>query len=177
MSSLKGNIIYKNLRNLIESCGKGHQGLNESDADMNLFRTYVREKVNKAFLDRGWKGNYPSYMTVTAPEFLEVSSVYKKQYTYLNEKIKFLYFDFVESIVDNQYCITPLTGMILPKNSNIDYRKCKSTDCFFIDGGRRRAEVFEDLTFKEGMTRKEIREKISQLSLILDLQRGGLSGL
>ena len=71
----------------------------------------------------------------------------------------------------------PLTGMILPKNSNIDYRKCKSTDCFFIDGGRRRAEVFEDLTFKEGMTRKEIREKISQLSLILDLQRGGLSGL
>ncbi len=177
MSSLKGNIIYKNLEALIQACGKGHQGLNESDADMNLFRTYIREKVNKVFLDRGWKGNYPSYMTVTAPEFLEVSSVYKKQYTYLNEKIKFLYFDFIESIVDNQYCIIPLTGMILPKNRNIDYRKCKSTDCFFIDGGRRRGEVFEDLTFKAGMTRKEIREKIEQLALILDLQRGRLSDM
>ena len=53
----------------------------------------------------------PGEYLVVGDRFQDVykRQVYKKQYTYLNEKIKFLYFDFVESIVDNQYCITPVS--------------------------------------------------------------------
>lgn len=172
MRSLKGNSIYRALSGLIQDCGREHRGLNESDEDMNMFRSYVRERINKVFLEHGWKESYPSYAAVAEPNFVEVSSIYRKQYAYLNEKIKFLYFDFVESIVDNQYHITTLSGMILPKNSNIDYRKCTSMDCFFLDGGRRNGAVIEDLVFKESMSRKEIREKAEQLALVLDIQMG-----
>ena len=111
-------------------------------------------------------------MNVISPEFIEVSSIYKRRYTYLNEKMKFIYFDFLESVVDGKYFITPITGMILPKNRNIDYRKCTSLDCFFLDGGRRNGAVFNDLTISEDMTRKEIGRKLEQLSLVLDYQTG-----
>ena len=108
-------------------------------------------------------------MAVSRPEFIEVSNIYKRQYAYLNEKMKFIYFDFIESIVDGQYHITPITGMILPKNTNIDYRKCTSMDCFFLDGGRRNGAVFGD-GVSESMTLKEIKEKMEQLSAVLDYQ-------
>jgi hypothetical protein len=109
-------------------------------------------------------------MAVSQPEFIEVSSIYKRQYSYLNEKVKFIYFDFIESIVDGCYCMTPITGRILPKNTNIDYRKCTSMDCFFVDGGRRNGAVFGDLTVSERMSLKEIKEKMAQLSAVLDAQ-------
>lgn len=170
MRSLKGNILFKTLNQLLEQCGRDQQGLYESDRDMNNFRSYIREKIQKVFMDHGWKGNYPSYMAVSQPDFIEVSNIYKRQYAYLNEKMKFIYFDFIESIVDGQYHITPITGMILPKNTNIDYRKCTSMDCFFLDGGRRNGAVFDDLSVSEGMTRKAIKEKMDQLSMVLDYQ-------
>ncbi len=170
LRTLKGNIIFKTLNHLIEECGREQQGLYESDRDMSNFRSYIREKLQKVFSDHGWKGSYPSYMAVSQPDFIEVSSVYKRQYAYLNEKMKFIYFDFIESIVDGQYYITPITGMILPKNTNIDYRKCTSMDCFFLDGGRRNGAVFGDLTISEGMTLKEIKGKMEQLSAVLDYQ-------
>lgn len=171
LRSLKGNIIFKTLNHLLEACGQEQQGLYECDRDMSNFRSYIREKLQKVFLDHGWKGSYPSYMAVSQPDFIEVSNIYKRQYAYLNEKMKFIYFDFIESIVDGQYCITPITGMILPKNTNIDYRKCTSMDCFFLDGGRRNGAVFGDLSVSEGMTRKEIKEKMEQLSAVLDYQQ------
>ncbi|WP_405319306.1 hypothetical protein [Frisingicoccus sp.] len=170
MRSLKGNILFKTLKQLIDECGKQYQGLYECDKDMNRFRSYIREKVQKIFSDHGWKGTYPSYMLRLDAEFLEVSSVYKRQYAYLNEKTKFIYFDFIESVVDGQYHITPVTGMILPKNSNIDYRKCTSMDCFFFDGGRRNGAVIGDLTVSESMTVNTLREKMKQLSAVLDIQ-------
>lgn len=170
MSTLKGNAIYRKLKNMVMDCGRSYRGIYEADEDMNMFRTYVREKISRVFETHEWKGAYPFFMTVVAPDFIEVSSIYKKQYTYLNEKTKYIYFDFVESIVDNQYRITPITGMILPKNLNIDYRKCTSMDCFFFDGGRRNGAVFEDLAIEESMSRKEIREKIIQLGQVLELQ-------
>lgn len=58
-------------------------------------------------------------MAVSQPDFIEVSNIYKRQYAYLNEKKKFIYFDFIESIVDGQYWITPVTGMMLPKTRTL----------------------------------------------------------
>ena len=171
MRTLKGNILFKTLNHLLEECGRDRQGLYESDRDMINFRSYIREKLQKVFADHGWRGSYPSFMAVSRPDFIEVSNIYKRQYAYLNEKMKFIYFDFIESIVDGQYHITPITGMILPKNTNIDYRKCTSVDCFFLDGGRRNGAVFGDLTVSEDMTRKEIKEKMEQLSAVLDYQQ------
>lgn len=171
MRTLKGNILFKTLNHLLEECGRDRQGLYESDRDMINFRSYIREKIQKVFADHGWRGGYPSFMAVSRPDFIEVSNIYKRQYAYLNEKMKFIYFDFIESIVDGQYHITPITGMILPKNTNIDYRKCTSMDCFFLDGGRRNGAVFGDLTVSEDMTRKEIKEKLEQLSAVLDYQQ------
>lgn len=170
LRSLKGNTIFKTLNHLLEECGREHQGLYESDRDMNNFRSYIREKLQKVFLAHGWQGSYPSYMAVSRPDFIEVSNIYKRQYAYLNEKMKFIYFDFIESIIDGRYHITPITGMILPKNTNIDYRKCTSMDCFFLDGGRRNGAVFGDLSISESMTLKEIKEKMGQLSAVLDYQ-------
>lgn len=170
LRSLKGNTIFKTLNHLLEECGREHQGLYESDRDMNNFRSYIREKLQKVFTAHGWQGSYPSYMAVSRPDFIEVSNIYKRQYTYLNEKMKFIYFDFIESIIDGRYHITPITGMILPKNTNIDYRKCTSMDCFFFDGGRRNGAVFGDLSVSESMTLKEIKEKMEQLSAVLDYQ-------
>ena len=172
MRSLKGNILFKTLKQLVDECGRKYDGLYEYDAEKNNFRSHVREKIQRIFERHGWKGLYPSFMNVISPEFIEVSSIYKRRYTYLNEKMKFIYFDFLESVVDGKYFITPITGMILPKKRNIDYRKCTSLDCFFLDGGRRNGAVFNDLTISEDMTRKEIGRKLEQLSLVLDYQTG-----
>lgn len=170
MYSIKGNIIYRTLKQLIDECGKDYPGLYEYDKDMSKFRAYIKEKVQKTFADREWTGSYPSYMIKLEPEFVEVSNIYKRQYAYLNEKAKFIYFDFVESVVDGEFCVTPVTGMILPKNANIDYRKRSSQDCFFFDGGRRNGAVIGDLTVSESMTVNELRQKMKQLALILDYQ-------
>ena len=62
--------------------------------------------------------------------------------------------------------------MILPKNSNIDYRKRSSLDCFFFDGGRRNGAVIEDLAVSESMTVNEVRHKMKQFAAILDNQVG-----
>ena len=172
MYSIKGNIIYRTLKQLIDACGKEYPGLYEYDKEMSKFHSYIKEKVHKVFEEHGWSGIYPSYMMKVEPNFVEVSNVYKKQYTYLNEKAKFIYFDFVESIVDGELCVTPVTGMILPKNSNIDYRKRTGMECFFFDGGRRNGAVIEDLTVSETMTVNDIRHKIKQLVAILDNQTG-----
>ena len=170
MYSIKGNIIYRTLKQLIDACGKDYPGLYEYDKEMSKFHFYVKEKIQKIFAEHEWSGSYPSYMMKVEPNFVEVSNVYKKQYTYLNEKAKFIYFDFVESVVDGELCITPVTGMILPKNSNIDYRKRTSMECFFFDGGRRNGAVIEDLSVAESMTVNEVRHKIKELAMILDQQ-------
>ena len=44
-------------------------------------------------------------------------------------------------------------------------------DCFFLDGGRRNGAVFGDLSMSEGMTLKELKEKMAQLSAVLDYQQ------
>ena len=170
MYSIKGNIIYRTLKQLIDACGKDYPGLYEYDKEMSKFHFYVKEKIQKIFEEHEWSGSYPSYMMKVEPNFVEVSNVYKKQYTYLNEKAKFIYFDFVESIVDGELCITPVTGMILPKNANIDYRKRTSMECFFFDGGRRNGAVIEDLSVAESMTVNDVRHKIKELAMILDHQ-------
>ena len=170
MYSIKGNIIFRTLNQLIEECGKDYPGLYEYDQEMTKFRSYAKEKIQKIFGDHEWSGTYPSYMMKVEPNFVEVSNIYKRQYAYLNEKSKFIYFDFIESVVDGQLRVTPVTGMILPKNSNIDYRKRSSLDCFFFDGGRRNGAVIDDLMISEGMTVNELRYKMKQLSAILDVQ-------
>ena len=170
MRSLKGNIIYRTLRQTIESSGRQYKRLYESKDSMRMFHTYISDKINQVFQSHGWTGSYPSYSMVLQPEFIEVSNVYSKQYSYLNEKVKFIYFDFIESIVDGKYQIVPVTGMMLPKNSNIDYRKCTSIDCFFLDSGRRNGAIFEDLIFTEDMPKKEVKNHFEQLGIVLDLQ-------
>lgn len=170
MYSMKGNIIFRTLKRLIDACGKEYLGFYEYDADMMKFRNYIKEKVQKIFSDHAWLGSYPSYRVKLEPNFVEVSNVYKRQYAYLNEKAKFIYFDFIESVVDGEFCVTPVTGMILPKNANIDYQKRTSLDCFFFDGGRRNGAVIEDLTVSESMSVHTLREKMKQLALILDNQ-------
>ena len=172
MYSIKGNIIYRTLKQLIDACGKDYPGLYEYDKEMSKFHSYIKEKVQKIFGDHEWSGSYPSYMMKVEPEFVEVSNVYKRQYAYLNEKAKFIYFDFIESVVDGELRVTPVTGMILPKNSNIDYRKRSSLDCFFFDGGRRNGAVIEDLAVSESMTVNEVRHKMKQFAAILDNQVG-----
>ena len=170
MSSMKGNIIFRTLKQLIDACGKNYPGLYEYDKEMEKFHFYVKEKIQKIFAEHEWVGTYPSYMIKVEPNFVEVSNVYKRQYTYLNEKAKFIYFDFVESVVDGELCVTPVTGMILPKNTNIDYRKRSSLDCFFYDGGRRNGAIITDLAISESMGINEVRLKMKQLSAILDAQ-------
>ena len=90
------------------ACGKNYPGLYEYDKEMEKFHCYVKEKIQKIFAEHEWVGTYPSYMIKVEPNFVEVSNVYKRQYTYLNEKAKFIYFDFVESVVDGELCVTPV---------------------------------------------------------------------
>ena len=170
MNSIKGNIIFRTLKQLIDACGKNYPGLYEYDKEMMKFHFYVKEKIQKIFSEHGWSGIYPSYRLKVEPNFVEVSNIYKRQYTYLNEKTKFIYFDFIESVVDGEFCVTPVTGMILPKNTNIDYHKRSSLDCFFFDGGRRNGAVITDLAVSEGMTINDVRYKMKQLAAILDAQ-------
>lgn len=172
MYSIKGNIIYRTLKQLIDACGKDYPGLYEYDRDMRKFHAYIKEKIQKIFTEHGWSGTYPSYMMKVEPNFVEVSNVYKRQYAYLNEKAKFIYFDFVETITDGELCVIPVTGMILPKNANIDYRKRSGLECFFFDGGRRNGAIIEDLAVSESMTVNEIRCKMKQFAAILDNQTG-----
>ena len=172
MYSIKGNIIYRTLKQLIDACGRDYPGLYEYDKEMSKFHGYIKEKIQKTFAEHGWSGTYPSYMMKVEPNFVEVSNVYKRQYAYLNEKAKFIYFDFIESISDGELCVTPVTGLILPKNANIDYRKRSGLECFFFDGGRRNGAVIEDLAVAESMTVNEVRLKMKQLAMILDNQIG-----
>ena len=50
-------------------------------------------------------------MAVSQPDFIEVSNIYKRQYAYLNEKMKFIYFDFIVRVYGTFRKISKLRGV------------------------------------------------------------------
>ncbi|MCR5527849.1 MAG: hypothetical protein K6F49_01380 [Saccharofermentans sp.] len=133
------------------------------------YRKYHRpivQVMNDIFGIRKWKGTFPEYHLVTKPEFLEVSEVYSKVYTYLNEQNKCYYYDIIESVNDSCYLITLLRARMLLKEEESAARYCALDSCF-TDGGRRKAEIAAQLMITEDMDTDQVIAAVEEMEKLI----------
>ncbi|MGI6002236.1 MAG: hypothetical protein ACOX74_01255 [Lachnospiraceae bacterium] len=150
--------LYHTIEGILTDCGSAYRTKPYSLA-FRKFHKVVRNALNDYFATKGWKGSFPCYYAETSPDFLEVSTVYSKMYTYLNEKRKGFYFDFIESSQPGRYLITPVGASIL-LHSREDAGSMQALSACFLDGGRRRAQIAGQIEITDEMETEEVTEGV-----------------
>lgn len=119
----------------------------------------IRSCMDRVLCARGFEGNYPHYHRERKPSFIEISHVYERKYTYLNEKKKLELISFVESIVNGCLEVTAICGTILGrKKTDIYDASMTAVDGCFTDQGRRRCSVSMTMAVEPEMTEAQVRE-------------------
>lgn len=107
----------------------------------------------------GYEGTYPDYRKEKKAAFIEISQVYQRKYTYLNEKKKLELVTFIENIVNGCLTVTAIYGTILGKRKADIYDTAMTAiDGCFTEQGRRRCQVGESLTIDPDMEEGEVLE-------------------
>ncbi len=115
--------------------------------------------IDKVIRDCGYEGSYPDYRKEKKAAFVEVSQVYERKYTYLNEKKKLELISFVESIVNGCLTVTALRGTILGKRKTDIYDTAMTAiDGCFTEQGRRRCQVESVLSIDPDMEEGQVLE-------------------
>ena len=119
----------------------------------------IRSCIGKTMEACGYEGTYPHYRKEKKAGFVEISQVYQRKYTYINEKKKLELISFVESIVNGSLTIAGIKGTILGrKKSDIYDAAMTAIDGCFADQGRRRCSVADILTIDPDMTEEKVIE-------------------
>ena len=103
-----------------------------------------------------------------ASSFLEVSNVYKRMYTYINEKQKAFYVDFIEGVTENSYSITAVAGYVLLKDGE-NARDYRALNGYFLDGGRRNSHIVGQITINDMMNADQVIELLN--TMMQDIMR------
>lgn len=117
----------------------------------------IRNCMDRMMSDCGFEGAYPHYRKEKKAAFIEVSQVYERKYTYLNEKKKLELISFVESIVNGCLELAAIKGTILGrKKTDIYDAAMTAIDGCFSDQGRRRCYVEGVLTIDPDMSEEQV---------------------
>lgn len=154
--------LFNLLEETLASCGSEYHTRPYSLA-FRKFHKVVKNTLNDYFSSKGWEGSFPCYYAQASPDFLEVSTVYSKMYTYLNEKRKGFYFDFFESSEPGRYLITPVAASILLRDKE-EAGSLRALSACFLDGGRRHAEVIGQIEITDDMDTEEVTEGITAMA-------------
>ena len=115
--------------------------------------------IDKVLHDCGFDGSYPDFRKEKKASFIEISQVYERKYTYLNEKKKLELISFVESIVNGCLTVTAIKGTILGrKKTDIYDTAMTAIDGCFTEQGRRRCAVDSVLTIDPDMDEEQVTD-------------------
>lgn len=119
----------------------------------------IHNCIDKVMHNWGYEGTYPDYRKEKKAAFIEISQVYQRKYTYLNEKKKLELVTFIENIVNGCLTVTAIYGTILGKRKADIYDTAMTAiDGCFTEQGRRRCQVGESLTIDPDMEEGEVLE-------------------
>lgn len=160
-SMKKSEALYKILTEILDECSRYYEKKVLPIA-CRKHHGVVRRALNEYFCRHKWRGEFPYYRRVEASGFLEVSNVYKRMYTYINEKQKAFYVDFIEGVTDNSYSVTAVAGYILLKDGE-NARDYKALSGYFLDGGRRNGHIVGQITIDDMMNGDQVIELLNTM--------------
>jgi len=127
------------------------------------FHSLIRKLLDEELIKNGWSGTFPCYYMEAVPKFIELANIYSKKYTYVNEKKKSYYVDFMESVSGVSYTVMALRGEILLRDGEEASDFCALDGCF-NDGGRRRNAMSECLTMSGHDDEKQILDAAAAMA-------------
>ncbi len=160
-STKKSEDLYKMLTAMIHSCAAGYKS-HPLPLTCRKYHVVVRRKLNDYFSSHKWEGEFPFFRKKIEPQFLETSSVYTKTYTYINEKRKAYYVDFIEATTDKEYVVTAVLGFVLLQNKE-DERDFWAMRNYFTDGGRRNARIMGQVVIDPSMNSFDVDNALGEL--------------
>ncbi len=160
-SMKKAEPLYKVLQSMLEQCSRYYER-HPLPLACRKYHSVARRVLNEYFGRRKWRGEFPSFHRVEPSEFLEVSNVYRKMYTYINEKSKAYYVDFIEAVTEQSYCITAVAGYILLRDGE-DAKDYSAVHGYFLDGGRRNSHIVGQITIDNTMNTEQMMELLNAM--------------
>lgn len=158
-SMKKSETLYKVLKMKLAECSRFYER-HPLPLACRKHHGVVRRALNEYFVRHKWRGEFPCFRRVEPSNFLEVSNVYRKMYTYINEKQKAYYVDFIESVSEQAYCITAVAGYILLRDGEEAKDYC-AVHGYFLDGGRRNSHIVGQITIDGTMTGDQVVELLN----------------
>ena len=160
-SMKKAEPLYKILKVMLEQCSRYYER-HPLPLACRKYHSVARRALNDYFSRHKWRGEFPCFRRVEPSEFLEVSNVYRKMYTYINEKSKAYYVDFIEAVTDQSYCITAVAGYILLRDGE-DAKDYCAVHGYFLDGGRRNSHIVGQITIDNTMNSEQMMELLNAM--------------
>ena len=133
-STSQSATLYKELSNLMKRCA-GEYPARPVQKSYGMWHEKIIGQCDRFFLEKGWSGSFPNYYAEISPEFVEVSSIYSKMYTYVNEKRKSRSVQILES-VSRQGCTVTALGCDFLLKDKQSPAAMQAMDGYFTDGGR-----------------------------------------
>lgn len=166
MTQKEGKSLYLWMRDKLELAASGYPKLMQDLPVYAQNQPIVKSCIDKILKGNGYTGRFPDYHKEKKAAFIEVSRVYERKYTYLNEKKKLDLVSFVESISPEGLEVTAVRSTILGKKKTDIYdTSMTAMDGCFCDQGRRRFEVEESVILSPDMEEEQVRERIEELAL------------
>ena len=166
-SMKKAETLYGVLTDILDTCSQYYEK-RVLPLSCRKHHGAVRRALNEYFCRHKWRGEYPYYRRVEPSSFLEVSNVYKRMYTYINEKQKAFYVDFIEGVTENSYSITAVAGYVLLKDGE-NARDYRALNGYFLDGGRRNSHIVGQITINDMMNADQVIELLN--TMMQDIMR------
>ena len=160
-SMKKAETLYKILTDILDECSRYYEK-KPLPLSCRKHRSAVRRALNEYFCRHKWRGEFPNYRRSEASSFLEVSNVYKRMYTYINEKQKAFFVDFIEGVTENSYTVTAVSGYVLLKDSE-NARDYRALSGYFLDGGRRNSHIVGQITIDDMMSSDQVIELLNTM--------------
>lgn len=142
-STSQSATLYKELSNLMGRCA-GEYPERPAQKSYGMWHEKIIGQCDLFFSEKGWCGSFPNYYTEISPEFVEVSSIYSKMYTYVNEKRKSRSVQILES-VSRQGCTVTALGCDFLLKDKQSPAAMQAMDGYFTDGGRRNINYIDSI--------------------------------
>ena len=161
LSIRKSQRLWRYLRRVLRDCAREYPEHMRPVA-FRKYVTLVRGECTDFAKRHGFLGSYPDFYRPEEINFLEVSNVYSKMYTYINEKQKATYLSLIESFDEDRYVIHALSGYAILREGD-EAGEHTAMDGYFLDGGRRVSHLIGSIAVDEHMTDEAIREGLRRM--------------